>query len=805
MIDFRILGRMELTGPDSGGTDASALLSQPKPTALFAYLLLARPGVMQRRDALAAMLWPESDQKRARGALSQTLYVIRRHLGSAVLVTRGTEDVGIATERVQCDALEFRRLLDAGAREEALDLYGGELLPSFYLADTPAFEHWLETERAKLRRLAVEAAWIVADEAEAAGDAVKASRWSRWAVRTTPHDEAALRRMMEMMDRLGDRSGAMAEFERYRKRLMGEMELEPESETSVLALRIASAGKRGEGPPVPAGGDGSGRRTSDSDASTGDTEPARDDFDDFGRPTRARVVLRRVREAVVALVVIVGALTVVSQLVSRPPTDLAFGTEVPSVAVLPISGERQLSEGITRRLIEILQRTGFQTQSYMSVSRYVDSAGVSTESLGERLRVKYVVSGSVSQTDDRFELNASLADARDGFELLPWTFIDSPLKAREIEWSLAREIINRITDLEGLDPTTYRIKRYTESALADSLYRTGQRLSRESYNVATSRRAQNAFRSAIEADPDFAPAYVELASGLFHMSRIYWEAEPIDQVPEVLELLLSAQRLAPELASTHTALGWYSYGFDRDYDEAIEHHVQAIRIAPNRVQAYMAYAFPLAALGMGDSALAMTGRARELEPMNPMVVSTHCWMQYLADRLADAIETCEFLTDSIDASFRVANDIKGVAMTTLMARNGDSAGLAERLRILKATPEPPVDKRKLYQEIGDPGNAWEWATVGDTTHALAILEEEKVQPGVRPLRIAIGYAAAGAMDTAFVWLDRAIESRDPFVPEINVRPEMEPFRRDARFPAYLNKLGLNRPDQGRDASRRSNE
>jgi len=34
----------------------------------------------------------------------------------------------------------------------------GEFLPSFYLADTPGFEHWLENERAKLRRAAVEAA-----------------------------------------------------------------------------------------------------------------------------------------------------------------------------------------------------------------------------------------------------------------------------------------------------------------------------------------------------------------------------------------------------------------------------------------------------------------------------------------------------------------------------------------------------------------------------------------------------------------------------------------------------------------------
>jgi hypothetical protein len=145
------------------------------------------------------------------------------------------------------------------------------------------------------------------------------------------------------------------------------------------------------------------------------------------------------------------------------------------------------------------------------------------------------------------------------------------------------------------------------------------------------------------------------------------------------------------------------------------------------------------------------------------------------------------VTDSIDATYSVALDIQVLVSHLLMARDGDSAGLAASRRALE-TNSPPA--RELYFEIGP---AWYWAIVGDTARALATVEEEKTRPHIRSLRVANGYAAVGRMDSAYAWLDRAIEARDPYVPEIAVRPEMEPFRRDPRFPEYLQRLGLDWP------------
>ena len=50
-----------------------------KATALLGYLAVTARA--QRRETLAALLWPEADETRARSALRRTLSVIRKELG----------------------------------------------------------------------------------------------------------------------------------------------------------------------------------------------------------------------------------------------------------------------------------------------------------------------------------------------------------------------------------------------------------------------------------------------------------------------------------------------------------------------------------------------------------------------------------------------------------------------------------------------------------------------------------------------------------------------------------------------------
>jgi hypothetical protein len=129
MLELRTLGTLELTS--DAGLPLAPVLSQPRRTALLCYLALGSPRGFRSRDTLYAVFWPEHGAEQARHALRQALYFLRRHLGAAAVVSRGDGSLGVAPDRVRCDAAEFEARLDAGEPEGALALYRGDLLPGF--------------------------------------------------------------------------------------------------------------------------------------------------------------------------------------------------------------------------------------------------------------------------------------------------------------------------------------------------------------------------------------------------------------------------------------------------------------------------------------------------------------------------------------------------------------------------------------------------------------------------------------------------------------------------------------------------
>jgi TolB-like protein/DNA-binding SARP family transcriptional activator/Flp pilus assembly protein TadD len=236
MIELHLLGSVDLKG--SEGETLLSALAQPKRMALLAYLAAAHPNGCHRRDKLLGLFWPESDQEHGRGALRKTVFRLRRSLGEEVIVSRGDEDLGLAEGAVWCDAVAFEGALEAGRLEEALDLYRGDLLDGFFLSEAPEFDRWLESERERLRSRAAEAAWRLAERSEAVGSGVQAATWAKKAVSFAPDDEGTLRRLLELLDRVGDRAAAVKEYEAFARRLRDEYEAEPSPETQALIAAI---------------------------------------------------------------------------------------------------------------------------------------------------------------------------------------------------------------------------------------------------------------------------------------------------------------------------------------------------------------------------------------------------------------------------------------------------------------------------------------------------------------------------------------------------------------------------------------
>lgn len=245
MIELRTLGAVDLR--DGEGREVGSVLAQPKRLALLVYLAVARPGDFHRRDTLLGLFWPELDQARARAALRKAVLFLRRGLGAGALLGRGDEELGLAAALVACDAVAFERAVVEGRFGDALDLYRGDLLDGFFVAGAPEFERWVERERPRLRERAAGAAWALAEAAATTTREDLVVRWGRRALEFTPTDESALRRLVRLFYRMGDRAAALRAYNDFATRLLDECGVRPSAETRRLVELMRQSG---ELPPV---------------------------------------------------------------------------------------------------------------------------------------------------------------------------------------------------------------------------------------------------------------------------------------------------------------------------------------------------------------------------------------------------------------------------------------------------------------------------------------------------------------------------------------------------------------------------
>ena len=142
---LHVLGTRDLRSPD--GTRVSSVLAQPKRLCLLTYLAIA-PGPVSR-STLAALFWPESDETRARNALSQALHYLRRSLGDDLLVSVEGDLLEVPLERLWCDARAVLR--DESVSDDVLEAARRDLLEGWNAEDSQPLQEWLDTVRGEVR------------------------------------------------------------------------------------------------------------------------------------------------------------------------------------------------------------------------------------------------------------------------------------------------------------------------------------------------------------------------------------------------------------------------------------------------------------------------------------------------------------------------------------------------------------------------------------------------------------------------------------------------------------------------------
>lgn len=225
--------RLDLLDANSLADGAGEYVPDRKTAALLAFLTLHGPA---SRRLLAGLLWPETDEPRARNSLARVLSRLRRATHPAIVT--GDEIVRLGDD-VHSDLLALRDALERREYPLAVEL-AGELLPHFDYDDLPDFNEWVSSERAAFECLAANALTGRIRQFEADGRFPDAVPLARRLVKLDPLREASWRLLMRLHTRNGDRAAAAAVLVECREVLQRELGLEPSAETIAAASDEAS-------------------------------------------------------------------------------------------------------------------------------------------------------------------------------------------------------------------------------------------------------------------------------------------------------------------------------------------------------------------------------------------------------------------------------------------------------------------------------------------------------------------------------------------------------------------------------------
>ena len=233
MILCRTLGPVELSV--DGGPAPPELLWR-KHLALLVYLARS-PRRGRSREHLIGLLWGDRSEAAARHSLSEALRVIRHHAGEGSVEVK-VGQVRLQPESVRLDIDRLEELAAAGEWAAAADLVSGEFLEGFALAEASEFEDWLAAERELWGRRGVEVLVSCAEAHAQVGKVEEACEFAARALGLQPASELALRCAVRCRSLAGDRTGALALFDRFQARMSAEVGLEPGEETRSLVARV---------------------------------------------------------------------------------------------------------------------------------------------------------------------------------------------------------------------------------------------------------------------------------------------------------------------------------------------------------------------------------------------------------------------------------------------------------------------------------------------------------------------------------------------------------------------------------------
>lgn len=399
---------------------------------------------------------------------------------------------------------------------------------------------------------------------------------------------------------------------------------------------------------------------------------------------------------------------------------------------------------------------------------------------GQELQTDLVLDGSLQKVGDRMRVTVRLTRVADNSTVWAQQFDEKFTDIFKVQDSIAERVANTLPLKLGGDEQQLLTKRYTDNPEAYELFLQGLYY-RQRRGPGDREKSQEYYQRAIDKDPKFALAYIEMAE--LQMSYIGSnQKSAAEMTPSIIENLNKALELDDSLAQGHNLLAEVKYQFDFDWAGGETEFKKAIDLNPNIGTIHLSYGTFLMCEGRFSEATREMDRAREIDPSSLIFNVIKGRLLYFSRQydaaLAHYLRLIELEPNSSVNHWAIAKVYEQKGMYTEAVAE---TATADHLDGVRLNPEEIAALNEAFRTGG-----WE----GYTQKRIEIIQKPKV--GQVPLfSLAAGYADLGDKDRALLWLDKAIEARASGVWSIKIDPKLDSLRSDARFIKLLRKMNLN--------------
>ncbi len=360
--------------------------------------------------------------------------------------------------------------------------------------------------------------------------------------------------------------------------------------------------------------------------------------------------------------IVIGALTLALSYFIWESRFSVAPTEVKaldSIAVLPFTDmspghdQEYFADGMAEELLNALSRIPGLKVTGRTSSFAFKNQDADLRSIAKQLGVTHILEGSIRTSGNQLRVTAQLINAKDGFQLWTKEFDGDLSDIFVVQDEISNQVVAGLklhigsSGSSGLPqfPKTNNMQAYDEYLLGrfHLARRTPQSISQ----------ANNAFRAAIKGDPDYSPAYSALAITLA-VTPYYRGVESLpDLAAEAKDLALKAIAMDEQNSEAFAALGFITFGFDRDWNTAADSLARAVELHPNDAVNANFYGDFLYAIGDYQQAAIYEKRAAELEPLSAANQHELALVYHLMGRWQDAI-ALEKIALQLNPDFRNA-------------------------------------------------------------------------------------------------------------------------------------------------------